>query len=100
MQEGKFCLSLSRSQSSYCDFYAKLAEKTRMGTQSGGRFIDTLIGQWMSRTGSNISLQQTEEVRLAGKNFTLLFLLSSLVSNDNFSQFNWILTCRIIFTIF
>jgi len=91
MQEGKFCLSIPRSRSSYCDFHAKLAEKTRMGTQSGGRFIDTLIGQWMSRTGNNISLQQTEEVRLAGKNFTLLFLLTNLVSNDNFYQINWII---------
>ncbi|XP_077270503.1 uncharacterized protein LOC143901802 isoform X2 [Temnothorax americanus] len=37
-------------------------ENARAGTQSGGRFIDTLIAQWMSRTGSNIPLQQTEEV--------------------------------------
>ncbi|XP_071563815.1 uncharacterized protein [Temnothorax nylanderi] len=39
-------------------------EKARAATQksqSGGRFIDTLIAQWVSRTGSNIPLQQAEE---------------------------------------
>ncbi|XP_036150376.1 probable DNA double-strand break repair Rad50 ATPase, partial [Monomorium pharaonis] len=42
-------------------FPRKLAEKARPVTQSGGKFIDTLIGQWISRTGSNIPLQQAEE---------------------------------------
>ncbi|XP_032684974.1 interaptin-like isoform X2 [Odontomachus brunneus] len=36
-------------------------EKTRSSTQSGGQFIDTLIGQWMKRTGTDIALHQAEE---------------------------------------
>ncbi|XP_011869249.1 PREDICTED: myosin-4-like, partial [Vollenhovia emeryi] len=36
-------------------------EKARAGTQTGGRFIDTLVAQWMNRTGSNIPFQQAEE---------------------------------------
>ncbi|XP_011176288.1 putative leucine-rich repeat-containing protein DDB_G0290503 [Solenopsis invicta] len=40
----------------------KARPATQSGSGSGGKFIDTLIAQWMNRTGSNISLQQTEEV--------------------------------------
>ncbi|XP_011329408.1 putative leucine-rich repeat-containing protein DDB_G0290503 [Ooceraea biroi] len=43
------------------------SEKPCAGTQSG-KFIDTLIVQWMKRTGSNISLHQTEEMQQAPEN--------------------------------
>ncbi|XP_024892383.1 CAP-Gly domain-containing linker protein 1-like isoform X1 [Temnothorax curvispinosus] len=36
-------------------------ENARACTQSGGRFIDTLITQWVNRTGSNVPSQQAEE---------------------------------------
>ncbi|XP_014483307.1 PREDICTED: synaptonemal complex protein 1-like isoform X2 [Dinoponera quadriceps] len=37
------------------------AEKTRPSTPSGGQFIDTLIGQWMKRTGIDIVVPQAKE---------------------------------------
>ncbi|TGZ50773.1 Uncharacterized protein DBV15_01744 [Temnothorax longispinosus] len=36
-------------------------ENARASTQSGGRFIDKLITQWVNRTGSNVPSQQAEE---------------------------------------
>ncbi|XP_018309807.1 nuclease SbcCD subunit C [Mycetomoellerius zeteki] len=36
-------------------------EKAHPSTQSGGKFIDTLIAQWVNQTGNNDGLQQTEE---------------------------------------
>ncbi|XP_025160423.1 WEB family protein At5g16730, chloroplastic-like [Harpegnathos saltator] len=48
--------------SCYYNLRGKFAdtEKTHPSTSSGGQFIDTLIGQWMKRTGTNIVLHQTE----------------------------------------
>jgi len=65
MQEGRFYVLVSFSRRLY-DFYINIiaSEKARADTQTSGKFIDTLIVQWMKRTGSNISLHQTEEVSL------------------------------------
>ncbi|XP_020284745.1 synaptonemal complex protein 1-like isoform X2 [Pseudomyrmex gracilis] len=38
-------------------------EEAHTNTQTGGKFIDTFIAQWMKRTENNISLHQTEEVQ-------------------------------------
>ncbi|XP_011645970.1 putative leucine-rich repeat-containing protein DDB_G0290503 [Pogonomyrmex barbatus] len=37
-------------------------EKARTSTQGSGKFINSLIGQWISRTGSNVPLQAEEQV--------------------------------------
>lgn len=81
MQEGKFFLSHLFARLLY-DFHGKVAASKKAGanTQSGSKFIDTLIVQWMKRTGSNITFQ-VEEVSC----------LNACNVSSSFDLFTWML---------